>query len=38
MSSWEFYSALLIGPLGMFATAMVVYYMRQADRDHPPAE
>src|SRR5829696_3060720 len=40
MSDLEFFFYFLFGPLGMFATGLIVYYfaMRQPREDQPPAE
>jgi hypothetical protein len=40
MSDFEFFFTFLFGPLGMFATGMVVYFlvMRQPAEERPPAE
>lgn len=41
MTSFESYFYLLFGPIGMFVTAMVVYFLtmpRQAKHDRSPAE
>ncbi len=41
MTSFESYFYLLFGPIGMFVTALMVYFLtmpRQEKRDRAPAE
>jgi hypothetical protein len=40
MSDFEFFFTFLFGPLGMFTTGLIVYYlaMRAGREDAPPAE
>jgi hypothetical protein len=40
MSVQESYLYLLVGPVGMFMTGMLVYFlaMREGERHRPPAE